>query len=746
MPPSKRKQQLAALEANRAEKQDALSSETSVNELWSSLQSAKKHITELEAQLALKNEECSKLQSSLNKCQEKLAKSQEKSTNLEEKQKNTYHELRMQRQTTKRGQKKLAQLEAQVEILKSAEKEATLHHRHGSRQSAQALDVLKKENEGLQSELSKSMTCWTAQLDKAYSKLSASADEIKVLCRHACKLLKKDIWNKEASKQATKGVFTEETQNVVRLEVITTVLKSAGITAVGTISRPSVTCILREGYYAAQVQLGYEMKNTQTMTFSADGTSHRSVNYNSQHSHLLVEDYSLPDSNTKQRVTRTFGIKSSQDGSSEEAIADWEESLKKIAEIYNNRMNTDHCAKEKKDARMLEDLKAWAVDQNLGEDQMLEMSPEEVSDYFRKAEQKMIKKAGGQRKWESLSESKRAERKANMIEEAVAELGREAFEQLSNEEQCFLWLFIWAGCGCHKDLNTVHGGYLAMLKWWDENEIVQEREAALAKGDTPTPAQERAFSKSTRGAIKTAELAGAIFNHKNDKIGHHDIFRFWWWQHVGVPFTFPDVSNNQFQSFCDAAAALILHLDDFLAFLESLHANKYKPTLNHMKTNLKNVLECSKTSSELAVLAITAEAISYPYMKAIRASSDKNQNMLDLGPLHSKVYDHIQKIIVDPDILIGTDADYRAATLNSEEWENSAVVAKILDIAPELPPFHELLVAFLNGALETWERFTSEFAPRGLIDEATMEERELAWMPATNDENEGALGSFCHLM
>jgi hypothetical protein len=42
--------------------------------------------------------------------------------------------------------------------------------------------------------------------------------------------------------------------------------------------------------------------------------------------------------------------------------------------------------------------------------------------------------------------------------------------------------------------------------------------------------------------------------------------------------------------------------------------------------------------------------------------------------------------------------------------------------------------------------FTSEFAPGGLIDEATAEERELAWMPATNDENEGALGSFRVLM
>lgn len=67
-------------------------------------------------------------------------------------------------------------------------------------------------------------------------------------------------------------------------------------------------------------------------------------------------------------------------------------------------------------------------------------------------------------------------------------------------------------------------------------------------------------------------------------------------------------------------------------------------------------------------------------------------------------------------------------------------------MVPDLPHFRELLIAFLMGARETWKRFTSEFAPGGLIDEATAEEKELAWMPATNDVNEGALGSFRVLM
>ena len=56
------------------------------------------------------------------------------------------------------------------------------------------------------------------------------------------------------------------------------------------------------------------------------------------------------------------------------------------------------------------------------------------------------------------------------------------------------------------------------------------------------------------------------------------------------------------------------------------------------------------------------------------------------------------------------------------------------------------MVAFFKGAAETWKCFTSEFAPGGLIDEATTEEKDLAWMPSTNDANEDALGAFWILM
>jgi len=43
---------------------------------------------------------------------------------------------------------------------------------------------------------------------------------------------------------------------------------------------------------------------------------------------------------------------------------------------------------------LLEALKAWAVDQHLGEEKILEMTLEEIHEYFKKSEKKMIKKVG----------------------------------------------------------------------------------------------------------------------------------------------------------------------------------------------------------------------------------------------------------------------------------------------------------------------------------------------------------------
>jgi len=316
-----------------AEKGAVLASETTTDDLWNSLQVANSCIKDLENLLAEKDTECQRLQSELDKANQKLDMHQDSSALWKEKHEKTYHELRMQRQTTKQGQKKLTQVQEQVQILKTAEKEASRQLLRGSHESHQAMALLQKQNQALHNELSMSMARWTSQLEKTHVKLATSSSDLKTLCNKASKLHRAVKRGKEQKEQAMasvkkkildqqsvhhlmqKGVFTEETRNVVHLlvkagcsrnlisEVISAVLKSAGITAVGSISKTSISQILCEGYFAAQIQLGYEMKNAESMTFSADGTSHHSINYNSHHVHLIAEDYTSPEGSSKQQVT-----------------------------------------------------------------------------------------------------------------------------------------------------------------------------------------------------------------------------------------------------------------------------------------------------------------------------------------------------------------------------------------------------------------------------------------------------------
>ncbi|KAF8803896.1 hypothetical protein BYT27DRAFT_7225810 [Phlegmacium glaucopus] len=580
-----------------------------------------------------------------------------------------------------------------------------------------------------------------ATLRKA-QKSSSSRQEWAVLVA-----LNKVIKEKSVHKLLHKGVYTNETHSLVRQlthagcsqskvgYIITAVFQSAGVeTTSGKVSHRSVNHMIKEGYLAAQLQLGHEMANTESVTFSADGTSHRGINYNSRHVNLKAEDYGS-ESGEACRTTRFLGVQSSADGTSEESIKDMKNILGNIVDLYNrsplgkragNLCQVLEILIKKRDAALLESEKRVAVNQILGEKVMLDKTNEQLYHIIDAAEKQLMNDIGGVLKWVALSVEEQVEAKAMMMEAIVMHLGEQAFTLLSSDEQRILRLFIWAGCRC----NTVRGGYATMKKWWEENDIdppillANRDNAAVLKevgpgDDVVTSAQEHAFEMTDRGGIKATQLAGAIFNNKNDKVGHHNVFRWWWEKNVGSQFTFPDTSNTRFQSHCNAAAALLLHL----------------PQIYGMP------LHCTATKTEMA-------AITHPYMKVVCATGEKQENMLNLGPFHQRVQNHMQHIIGDPKFLLGPNASYEMGSLDGMDWNSPEIVNAIQKMSPELPYLEPLLVSFFKGASETWKWFTSEFAPGGLIDEATVEERELAWMLATNDVNEGALGSFhvllCH--
>jgi hypothetical protein len=116
--------------------------------------------------------------------------------------------------------------------------------------------------------------------------------------------------------------------------------------------------------------------------------------------------------------------------------------------------------------------------------------------------------------------------------------------------------------------------------------------------------------------------------------------------------------------------------------------------------------------------------------------------MLDLGPFHFKVQAHMDKVIADPGIILPPHGSYQLGAMDGKPWETPDAVEAVYKLASSLPHLSSVLIAFFNGALTTWKQFTAEFQEGGMIDCATSEEKEKAWMPPTNDVNEGALGAL----
>jgi hypothetical protein len=362
----------------------------------------------------------------------------------------------------------------------------------------------------------------------------------------------------------------------------------------------------------------------------------------------------------------------------------------------------------------------------------------------------MVEKVGGTEAWNALGKNDQAIHIAAMTKQAVKSIGENLFLDLSEEEQWELEFFIWVGCGCHKDANSVLGGDTVMRAWWAKTNtpgpvLLANRDNVVALNSAPSsePNEATVHALNLTGCVgvKAASNAGAIFNHKDDKKGQQDTFR-WWFKKSGIPINFPNTSSNHYGSNCAAAAVLIQYRKQFLEFLEFVWDRKDHCVFTNMELNLYKALQCKATMTELASLALYAQAVTHPYMYQICGSKHGTANMLDLGPLHLKVEQHIEKIIANPGLLVSADATYTTGAMDGWEWETPDAVAAILKMAPELPHLSSLVVEFFTGAKETWKQFTSEFTSGGLIDEATDAQKESAWMPATNDLNEGILGSF----
>lgn len=497
------------------------------------------------------------------------------------------------------------------------------------------------------------------------------------------------------------------------------------------------------------------------ITISGDGTTHKHINHESKH-------ITLTTSGTDEEaiVTTLFaGINTAPNHTSAEQFEGWMALIKELSEIYKESelgagqdfeehhfasrlkgLLTDHAPDQLLLRQLLCEWKEYCDRVTRG-DSVLLASDTDIISILIEANNVKVAEAGGQDAWDQLSVEAKAEQNTATYNRVRRDLGDKAFDALSDAEKCEVNFLVWSGCCMHKEMNAAKGGNAEMQAYWagaglEPPKLLKNRDNAAAAQLGGSAARRRANDVSQGGGVKTTSLAGAIFNNKDDKKGQQDTFRWFFERKLGYIVTFPGTSAIRYGSHCEAAGVLIRYLPLFLEFLELVRSKKDSGTLNHMENNVYNALRDIPTITELCVLALYAQAVSHPYMRVVRGADGIEKNALDLGPLHDKVRTHCERIGGNPDLLLAPDATHEEGSLDGEMWHRPDIVYSIRGLMHQLPHIRGATSAFFRGAGKTWPRFSQEFDPRGMIALLSAEERKRAFMNATNDHNEGALGAY----
>ncbi|KAJ7694769.1 hypothetical protein B0H17DRAFT_1008998 [Mycena rosella] len=408
-------------------------------------------------------------------------------------------------------------------------------------------------------------------------------------------------------------------------DIIHYVAQKTGFFVKNKMSCCTVQRALIEGGIAAKIQFAYEISQADGVTASGDATSLREHNYEA--SHIMI------NKNGKHQ-NRMLGISSTVDHTSETQVQSWKSKITALSEIFNRcplaersafsfevshflrllkGMNGDHASDQKKTVRLMLEWKELVTRMMLGRDEIHAMEASEVLVIIADIHKQNITEAGAEDVWDSLSDAERDALTKSSMDVFAYRLGRDAFDQLSDEEKRDISLFFWAGCSMHKELNSCKAFTEAMDNYI-ENDL--EGPVSLANKDndatiqlaedtgTSTAAVQRALKISEGGAVKLIGLLGAFVNHKDDKKGCHDVYDDYFRPIIGSGVRFPAVNNTRYQSFGLGGARIISFLDEHKLLMPFIRNKKQKRTLKTSSLMLDGNRSRSSPSgsTDLAIL------------------------------------------------------------------------------------------------------------------------------------------------
>ena len=166
------------------------------------------------------------------------------------------------------------------------------------------------------------------------------------------------------------------------------------------------------------------------------------------------------------------------------------------------------------------------------------------------------------------------------------------------------------------------------------------------------------------------------------------------------------------------------------------------PGLNHLEQNVYDGLQDIPTIVELIPLAANAIAMLQIYMARIWSSPSSNS--LDLGPWHKKVKAHVHHLKENLSLFLKPSVMAMELCLDGRLMQCPNMLLALQHEAANLPMEDVIsaIMAFFAGAEEGWIRFSEEYAPERHVASLTPAQHDHAFMPTTNDANEGALGHY----
>ncbi|EGO29070.1 hypothetical protein SERLADRAFT_377420, partial [Serpula lacrymans var. lacrymans S7.9] len=130
---------------------------------------------------------------------------------------------------------------------------------------------------------------------------------------------------------------------------------------------------------------------------------------------------------------------------------------------------------------------------------------------------------------------------------------------------------------------------------------------------------------------------------------------------------------------------------------------------------LYKALHCSKTMTEVAAIVLYGGTVLHPYSQMVWGPGTESINVLDLGPLHEELKQHLKLIFTNPKLIFGANVAPKTACFGGWPWCNPAAMAAAFKLASKIGHLRPITLALFQGALNKWKSFTTKFVPGGTI-------------------------------